>query len=205
MERARRFTEEELIAKLKALLEAHGKLSADLIDDAEHMPSSSVYKCRFGSLIRAYERVGFDPGRDYGYVEVNRHLRSLRSPFEEDVVHRLMQLGATINRDADTGQLLINGEYTAQVAFTRCQETTAGTLQWVVNLDRDRAADITVVVRMDAENKNPTDFYFLPRIDLRQPQLRLGNSNGVAVDTYRRETLTRFIELAARARIEVAA
>jgi DNA invertase Pin-like site-specific DNA recombinase len=206
LERARRFTDEELLAKLKALLEAKGKLSVDLIDDAEGMPSSAAYQNRFGSLARAYERVGFDPGRDYGYVEVNRYLRALRSPFEADVVRRLEQLGATIARDAETGQLLINGEYTAEVVFTRCHQSAAGTLRWLVNLDRGQAADVTVVVRMDEANRTPTDFYLLPRIDVRTPaELRLGTSNGVAVDTYRRDTLDRFLALAARANIEVAA
>jgi hypothetical protein len=156
-------------------------------------------------LIRAYQRVGFDPGRDYQYIEINRHLRGLRAPFEDDIVHRLEQLGATIAREPDTGQLLINGEYTAEVVFTRCHQTAAGTLQWLVDRDRDQVADITVIVRMDAANQVPTDFYLLPRIDLRQPELRLRATNGVAVDTYRRDTLTQFIALAARARIEVAA
>ena len=72
LERARRFTDEELLAKLRALLEAHGKLSVELIDDAENMPSSSVYQSRFGSIVRAYHRVSFDPGRDYGYAPATR-------------------------------------------------------------------------------------------------------------------------------------
>lgn len=205
LERARRFTDEELLAKLRALLETHGKLSVELIDDAENMPSSSVYQGRFGSLVRAYQRVGFDPGRDYGYVEVNRHLRALRSPFEADVVRRLERLGATITRDPETGRLLINSEYTADVVFTRCQQTAAGTVRWLVNLEREQAADITVVVRMDEANEAPTDFYLLPRIDLRTPEMRLGTFNGVAVDVYRRDTLTQFLALSARANIEVAA
>jgi hypothetical protein len=181
LERARRFTDEELLAKLRALLETHGKLSVDLIDDAENMPSSAVYQGRFGSIVRAYQRVGFDPGRDYGYVEINPQLRALRSPFEADVIHRLEELGATITRAAETGRLLINGEYTADVVFTRCQQSAAGTIRWLVNLDREQAADITVVVRINEANEAPTDFYLLPRIDLRTPELRLRESNGAAV------------------------
>jgi hypothetical protein len=203
LERARRLTDEELLAKLRALLETHGTLSAEMIGDAENMPSSSAYQSRFGSLVKAYARVGFDPGRDYSYVEVNRHLRSLRPPFEQDVIKKLEEMGATISQEPENGRLLINGEYTAEMVFTRCDQTPAGTLRWLVNLDQASIADITVVVRMDSDNRAPTDFYLLPRIDVRQPVVRLGAHNGVALDTYRRDTLTQFVALAARAKIEV--
>jgi hypothetical protein len=188
-----------------AMLETEGTLTAELIDRAENMPPSSVYQARFGSLIKAYQRVGFVPGHDYRYVETNRHLRALRSPFQADIVSKLEQLGAIISRDAESDRLIINGEYSAEIVLVRSYQTPAGSLQWLVNLNRDQVADITVVVRMDEDNRAPTDFYLLPRIDLRLPALRLGTFNGVAVDTYRRDTLNQFIALAARASIEVAA
>ena len=42
-----------MLTKLKILLEKHGTLSAELIDNAEAMPASSSYHGRFGSLIKA--------------------------------------------------------------------------------------------------------------------------------------------------------
>ncbi len=41
------------------------------------MPSSSAYQSRFGSLLRAYQLVGFTPDRDYRYIEINRALRAM--------------------------------------------------------------------------------------------------------------------------------
>jgi hypothetical protein len=120
----------------------------------------------------------------------------------DDVIRRLTVMGGTIARDPATGRLLINGEYSAEIVFAKCTPTVGGTPRWLVDLDRPRAADVTIVVRMDAANRAAADFYLLPRIDLREPSLRLGTSNGVAVDTYRRDTLTTFLALAARANIE---
>ena len=48
-----------------------------LIDEAETGASSAVYQTRFGSLLRAYQMIGFTPMRDYRYIEINRHLRRL--------------------------------------------------------------------------------------------------------------------------------
>ncbi|WP_300983940.1 hypothetical protein [Roseicyclus sp.] len=39
------------------------------------MPSSSAFRNRFGSLLRAYQMIGYEPERDYRYVEINRVLR----------------------------------------------------------------------------------------------------------------------------------
>jgi DNA invertase Pin-like site-specific DNA recombinase len=205
LERSRRYTDEEMLAKLRALFAAKGWLSAELIDDTDGMPSSSAYQNRFGGLVEVYRRVGYAPDRDYRFLEINRHLRRLHPGVLRDVIAKLEELGARVSSDPDTDTLLINGEYTASIVLTRCRQTPAGTLRWLINLDQSMVPDITVVVRMDASNQEATDFYLLPRIDMTKPALRLGESNGAAIDTYRYDTLGFFIGMAARTPIEEAA
>lgn len=57
--RARRYSDEELIERLRSLYNSRGALTSLLIDETEGMPSSSVYSFRFGGLVRAYQMVGF--------------------------------------------------------------------------------------------------------------------------------------------------
>jgi hypothetical protein len=52
--RHRHLSDDELLDRLRSLLTRHGNLSGLLIDEAEEMPSSSVYTSRFGGLYRAY-------------------------------------------------------------------------------------------------------------------------------------------------------
>ena len=42
------------------------------------MPSSSCYSTRFGSLVRAYTLIGWEPDKDFSYVEINRSIRRAR-------------------------------------------------------------------------------------------------------------------------------
>jgi DNA invertase Pin-like site-specific DNA recombinase len=58
-ERSRRFTNEELLAQLRSVLDREGRLSGLLIDETEGIASSSIYRTRFGSLIRAYQLIGY--------------------------------------------------------------------------------------------------------------------------------------------------
>lgn len=75
--RARRFSAADLIEKLRGLYERLGFFSGLVIDETEGMPSAAAYIHRFGSLIRAYQAVGFTPARDYQFLEVNKFLRRL--------------------------------------------------------------------------------------------------------------------------------
>src|SRR5207302_11196154 len=76
-ERSRKLTDEEMLDALQALYQARGYLSGLIIDEIEELPSSSAYQNRFGSLLRAYQLVGFAPDRDYRYIDINRSLRAL--------------------------------------------------------------------------------------------------------------------------------
>jgi len=204
-ERNRRFTSDEMIEKLKSLMAIHTDLSAQLIDDAEGLPSSFAYRSRFGSLIAAYRLAGYDPGRDYEFLEVNRRLRSLYPGLIAGTIKQLEQIGATVVWDEDVEQLLINGEYRAAVVVSRCRLTEAGTPWWQISFDQKRPPDITVLIRMDQANDQPSDYYLLPLIDFGLPALRIREFNGIYIDSYRFDTLSYFVELAGRIRIEVAA
>ncbi|TXH65014.1 MAG: recombinase family protein, partial [Lysobacteraceae bacterium] len=56
-ERARRYTDEEVIERFRALYQNNGSLSGLIINETESMPSAAVYAHRFDSLIRAYKMV----------------------------------------------------------------------------------------------------------------------------------------------------
>src|ERR1700693_2914325 len=85
-DRSRRFTDQDMLDRLAALLKDTGWLSGVVIDEHDDMPSTSAYRTRFGSLLRAYTLVGYSPGRDYEYIEINRVLRSMHPEVVTDSV-----------------------------------------------------------------------------------------------------------------------
>jgi DNA invertase Pin-like site-specific DNA recombinase len=204
-ERHRHFTDDELIDWLRKLYAANGRLSAHLIDETDGAPSSSIYRSRFKSLIDAYKRAGYDPGRDYGFLQVNRNLRSLFPDLLSNTVEQLRGAGATVTQDSATDQLRINDEFSAALVMTRCRHTPGGSLRWQIMLDQPTVPDITIVARMNAANDQPADFYLLPMIDMSTGKLRFREENGVFLDTYRFDSLNYFIRMTSRVQIEVAA
>lgn len=204
-QRSHRLSDEEMLTALRDVLASNGCLSGFIIDEAEHLPSSSAYQSRFGSLLRAYQLVGFTPDRDFRYVEINRHLRSLYPHVVASVVQSIADAGGQVVQHPATDLLAVNDEFTASIVIVRCQETGAGSLRWQVRFDRSLSPDITVAVRMDRINRNALDYYLLPRIDMTGLRLRLAEDNGVSLDCYRFETLEPLFAMASRVSILEAA
>lgn len=202
-ERTLRVSSEDMLAHLRRLGRMVPVVSARAIDADEAMPSAAAYRSRFGGLLGALRRAGLTPARDYGYVEANRAVRALYPDLVADLTHRLGGIGATVARDAATGLLVINGEYTAAVVLSRCRHTPTGSPRWVVRLDRRGAPDLTVLARLDAANARPADYYLFPLWDVDAPRLVLCEANGVHLDTYQFDSLDEFAALAGRRRIEV--
>ncbi|MBN3812873.1 MULTISPECIES: recombinase family protein [Paraburkholderia] len=203
--RARRYTDHDLIERLRALYRAKGFLSGFVIDEADGMPSSSVYAYRFGSLIRAYQAVGFTPDRDYQYLEINRFLRRLHPEIVQETESKISEVGGEVSRDLATDMLRVNEEFSVSLVLSRCQVTASGQNRWKVRFDQSLLPDITVAVRLNEKNDAPLDYYLLPRLDFSHPGIRLGDCNPVEFESYRFETLEYLYTMAERARLRRAA
>jgi len=203
--RARRYTSEELIERLRSLFKNRGFLSGLVIDETEGMPAASVYAHRFGSLIRAYQMVGFTPDRDYRYLEVNRFLRRLHPEIMVRTEAKITELGGTVLRDPGTDLLLVNDEFNVSLVLARCQTHDSGRNHWKIRFDTSLAPDITVAVRLDQTNQAALDYYLLPRLDFGQPRLSLADQNAIEFESYRFDTLDYLYGMAERSRIRRAA
>lgn len=198
-QRSKRLTDEEMLSQLAAILEKSGYLSGLIIDEFEECPSSSVYRSRFGSLLRAYALVGFDPGHDYRYLEINQALRRLHPAVVKNVIDGIHAAGGTAVQMVETDALLINEEITASIVIARCKLTQGGQRRWKIRLEESLKLDLAICVRMDEYNSSPHDFYVLPRMTLAESVMRLADHNGLSFDAFRFGSLDGLFALTTRA------
>lgn len=204
-ERSRRISNDDMLAKLRDLHKRQGWLSGILIDESEDMPSSSAYAYRFGGLVAAYKLIGYDPGIDYSFQEINRELRKLFPEIVERVIKSINDIGGEVRREVGNDLLIVNNEFTVSVIISRCTKTGTGSHRWTVRLDTGLRPDFTVVARMTGDNKNILDYYLIPGIDIENPKLRLAEANAMTLDTYRFDDLEPFFLLTRRATFPEAA
>ena len=199
--RTRRFTNDELIERLRNLYQNRGFLSGLVINETEGMPSTAVYAHRFGSLVRAYQMVGFTPDRDYRYLEINKVMRKLHPEIIAQTEGKIAGLGGSVVRDPVTDILRVNDEFTVSLVLARCQTPESGRNHWKVRFDTSLLPDITVAVRLDPSNQSPFDYYLLPRLDFIQPRISLADQNPIEFESYRFGTLDYLYGMAERIRI----
>jgi DNA invertase Pin-like site-specific DNA recombinase len=200
-DRSHRLSDDEMLQSLRALFASRGYLSGIVIDETDTLPSSSAYQSRFGSLLRAYQLVGFTPDRDFRYIEINRALRTMHPGIVAETLAGIERAGGHVVQDPATDILTINREFTVSVVIVRCRQTDAGSLRWNVRFDTGLSPDVTIAVRMDRSNREAIDYYLLPRLDMSVPRIRLSENNGVSLDSYRFETLESLFSMAARIKL----
>jgi len=196
--RSNHYSDEQLLSLLQTILEEEGSLSGVVIDERSDMPSSSAYRYRFGSLIRAYSLIGYIPDRDYRYIEINRSIREAYPQVLDEIVAGFEAAGGKVIRNGRTQLLSINDEFTAAVVIARASTTTSGSLRWRIRLDTGLLPDVTVAVRLDASNSDPLDYYVFPSIDMNIPLLKLAEDNSFSLDAYRFDSLDFLYSLAGR-------
>ena len=133
--RAKRFSNDELLQKLKDLQAKKGYLSALIINESPDMPSSSIYSSRFGSLVRAYQLIGYDPERDYSFIEINRFLRELHKNIFEETISKIQEIGGDVKIDAENDLLNVNDYFTASIVICRCKQLPNAGFRWKVRFD----------------------------------------------------------------------
>jgi DNA invertase Pin-like site-specific DNA recombinase len=202
--RSRKYTNDELLEQLRAVLAKHGRISGILIDETEGLPSSTAFSHRFGTLINAYRLIGYDPGIDFSFIEENRRLRKRHPEIVAEVVQKITALGAQAAWNPATELLDVNNEMRVSIVLCRHTETGAGSSRWLIRLDAGARPDITIAVRMDATNEGIRDYYVLPAIDMTWENLRVAEVNGIYLDTYRCDTLDYFFGMAERVNLEEA-
>ncbi|MBR1223779.1 recombinase family protein [Bradyrhizobium sp. AUGA SZCCT0176] len=194
--RSNHYSDEQLLSMLQTTLEQEGYLSGIIIDERADMPSSSAYRHRFGSLIRAYQLIGYAPERDFRYIEINRRIRKTYPEVLSNIISGLKLAGGDVIRNEESQLLTVNGGFTVALVLARAFTTVSGSLRWRIRLDTGLLPDITVAVRLRATDCEPLDYYVFPSIDMALPRLKLAENNSLSLDAYRFETLDFLYSLA---------
>ncbi|MDD2966966.1 MAG: recombinase family protein [Desulfovibrionaceae bacterium] len=189
-ERHRKISNEELLERLSSLQRQSERLSAMIIDESEDMPPSSLYRHRFGGLLRAYHLIGYISERDYRYVEINQRLRAMHSNIVLQTVADIEKLcGRKIFVDPVTNLLELNYHLFISIVISRCFITPSGLRRWKIRFDTGLHPDITVAVRMNAANDTIHDYYILPALEFGQADLKLQDENTDLLDSFRADSL----------------
>ncbi|MBX3388491.1 MAG: recombinase family protein [Phycisphaeraceae bacterium] len=146
-----RITRKQALDVLRPLLAKHGKLSAQIINDAKGVPGSVFYEHRFGGLNAVYALLHYRPKRDCshlrGYGARKQRIRRLRPEWADQIRAR----GAVVEQDSET-TFRVNGNLRVEMLLCfRGMED--GRPHWVAQTHTMPRPDIVLIACLQEDGE----------------------------------------------------
>lgn len=187
--RAQKCTDIELLNYLREFLAKHGTITARKINAEWAMPCPQVYTQRFGSLMAAYRRIGFDPDRNMNHTERDRGIRAIRQDFTAAVLKHLETMGVSAAHHNQTRLIELSDQTTIRPIVARCK-TMNKSHGWILRLKSARSPDFTIIARLAPGNRQYLDYFVLPRTTFgSMTQLTVRCDSTCQFEPYRTDTL----------------
>jgi DNA invertase Pin-like site-specific DNA recombinase len=170
--------DDQMLLRLRVLLNRRQKLSTGIINSAAGVPSSAAYINHFGSLRKAYALIGYKPPRDCDWIDTGEHWSAV---LRQHAVQLAEGLSADKNLPARVDKVMasvtVNG--TTKISFLTARQLVKIKLshctQWRL-YRRHPLSGLLVVLRLDASNKTIEDYLLLPASKMTGPYLRFSNT-----------------------------
>lgn len=193
--RAAIVTDEQILARLRAIYRKHGRITARLVKKNRFICVAAIRR-RFGSLIAAYELAGYRPDRDLAFLAHNKAARRLRAATADAVLTGLRSRGLQVERLSGACRFLVNQEIRITVTVAQQRRSQRGHRRWLVKpamgLD-----DLRIAVLMDGQTERAQAYYFFPSPELPKECL-LSPRNPADLEALRSNSLAPLFALCAR-------
>ena len=161
-----RKSDEQILESLRALLISEGKLNREIIENSPHVPSASTYCHRFGSMLRTYERIGYDEPMDHATLDTRRRMRALRKNLLSNLCEMFPEELSIMRRDwRRRACLKMRSELMVELLVSRFERQKN---RWRVAPATDECEDVTLLARLDRDNQYFLDFHVFASMDWRR-------------------------------------
>jgi DNA invertase Pin-like site-specific DNA recombinase len=192
-----RLSDQELLDRLLALWRKKGHLSVKIITSAKGMPSASCYNLRFGSLVTAYQMIGFETDPKYDYKKTKAKVETIIDSLVNDVVSNVERLGGSVSYFRELHLLTINARLTVAIGVATCvSDGTVGARRWQLRKFKYARADLSLVLKMNESNTKIQAYYLIPTANLPvRMNYKLRMASRVFSEEYRQESLGAFYRM----------
>lgn len=201
--RPRRWSDEEILKRIRRLLKAKGCLTETLIQQARGMPSPITIHKRFGTYRQLYERVGYRPPAHSVFMSEqmvrSNHLRQallneIQALFPEHVT-------TTQRAPRARSLMLIDNTFVVSILFCRPERKEGVPKYWRVEPFSVEKNYIALLCALNARHDKVLDYYLFPKTDMWK-YYRLRKEDPMLRSVPRLERLSDFYDVAKRLWVE---
>jgi DNA invertase Pin-like site-specific DNA recombinase len=165
-------TDDELLSRLKSLLEKEGRLSEKIINNALGVPSIKVYDERFGSLRNAYKRIGYELKWDFDWVDRRNDFDEILKDTVADLAGGLEKAGLVARFEPGIDVLAINDQFAISLRIARCWRGSDRKPIWTILRRICLPKGHIIAIRLGEGNKSVLDYLLLPTGEMTRLKIR---------------------------------
>jgi DNA invertase Pin-like site-specific DNA recombinase len=162
-----RWSDEELLGRLKEALKREGRLSGTIMDRIDVLPSTSLYALRFGSLRNAFKLIGYRSRRNCQYIDSRPSLTAKLLEEASDIARRIRALGAPAAVDSATHIMTIDGRLIVSLRVARYYSDRRKAAIWHVTRRLSLPPGLILALRLDKRNTDILDYFLLPTTEMK--------------------------------------
>jgi DNA invertase Pin-like site-specific DNA recombinase len=160
-----RWTDEQMLRRVRRLLKAKGELNERLFLKARNMPSTMTLRKRFGGYQRLYTLVGYKPKGDaVRRIRLENSARLRRELFAKikDLFPQHVEI--THLPKKHRSMLRIDNSFMVSVLLCKQKRRNGGELHWVVQPRAVERSYITLVGRLNRAHEDVVSFHLFSRL-----------------------------------------
>jgi DNA invertase Pin-like site-specific DNA recombinase len=154
--------DDELLLRLKSLLQNEGRLSEEIINSTLGVPSIDVYCQRFGSLRDAYRLIGYQLKWDLDWIDRRSEFNELLRNTAADLAARLKKGGSVACFEPGIDVLTINDRFAISLRLARSWRGSGREPIWTINRRAILPDGHIIAIRLGEGNNSVLDYVLLP-------------------------------------------
>lgn len=159
-------TDKELLDELRRVLVSEGKLSISILKNAPGAPSWGAYRHRFGSLRKAYRKIGYRYPAERDKVDARLRITTLREGLLSRIARAFPGEVSIFRRSGRyRSQLQLSNGLIVSVLLARFFLTEKKKHRWTVDTIRHERPFVTLLARLAKGNRRFLDFYIFPKVE----------------------------------------
>ena len=149
-----RLTDEDMIERLRRVHAQHGKLNTRIIDRSRLCPSITAYCRRFGGLLNAYNRLGYEAPKERAHNSLRTRGCIFRAAFLKNVLDAFPNQFQEVRKNHRFRPLL-KYRRTGLLISLVFARYTPNTLEreWIIETPDTRTGHAALLVSLDSEGK----------------------------------------------------
>jgi len=163
-----RYTNDALLGALKRILGRKNRLTSNIIEDRRAAGRSGVYRRRFGSLLRAYELIGFKaPSSSYAMSDHTRKSRAAYKAILREIQHLFptqVRILSSENRQKEFVEIDGHLRVSVIVCGKRSRPDKCGQFPWLLRIHPRDRQNIALICTLDSRWTHVLSYYLLPPV-----------------------------------------